>query len=274
MSQSPDIIKDYVSLPLESDEPNHLKSFLLMDGNEKLNVQTQSDFNKQLDCNSETKVKVVSIFGNTGDGKSHTLNNTFFNGEEYFQTSAAQNSCTFGVWAAFQREMNLICLDTEGLLGTTDNENQRTRMLLKVLGISDIVIYRTRSARLHSDMYAFLGTASKAFTEHFSCALKGINQSQSTQALGPAIIIFHETRDTDVLDGTPEDHINDAINKMQMNLKAFSSVKYIGIKTTTPPTNYDQLKSAIVLLKKEKTRHSRKPEYVYKTLQVRFLLVQ
>ncbi len=30
----------------------------------------------------ERKVKVVAVFGNTGDGKSHTMNNIFFDGYE------------------------------------------------------------------------------------------------------------------------------------------------------------------------------------------------
>ena len=40
------------------------------------------EFLQQLGCQRTAKVKVVSIFGNTGDGKSHTLNHTFFNGRE------------------------------------------------------------------------------------------------------------------------------------------------------------------------------------------------
>lgn len=78
------------------------------------------------------KIKVVSVFGNTGDGKSFTLNHTFFEKQEVFRTSASQSSCTLGAWAAFDPQFKVICLDTEGLLGSTQNENQRTRLLLKV----------------------------------------------------------------------------------------------------------------------------------------------
>lgn len=63
------------------------------------------------------KVKVVSIFGNTGEGKSYTMNHVFFNGEEIFKTSPSQMSCTMGVWAKYDPNLNVICLDTEGLLG-------------------------------------------------------------------------------------------------------------------------------------------------------------
>lgn len=70
---------------------------------------------------------------------------------------------------------------------------------LQILAISDIVIYRTRSERLHSDMYDFLGTASKAFCMHFSQALQSLS-IQGSANLGPAVIIFHETRHTKPLE--------------------------------------------------------------------------
>lgn len=92
-------------------------SFLLIDGRENLKVSSPEQFVSKLNCGKDSKVKVVSIFGNTGDGKSHTLNRTFFDGREIFPTSNEQNSCTLGVWAAFDPSLDVICLDTEGLLG-------------------------------------------------------------------------------------------------------------------------------------------------------------
>lgn len=86
-----------------------------------------------------------------------------------------------------------------GLLGATINENQRMRLLLKVLAISDIAIYRTRSERLHSDLFTFLGTASKAFYKHFSTALQSFGLPGPATSLGPAIIVFHETRNTQTI---------------------------------------------------------------------------
>lgn len=175
------------------------KSFLLLDGREELRVASAEIFAKRLGCPMDTKMKVVSIFGNTGDGKSHTMNHAFFDGEEIFCTSASQDSCTLGVWAAFQPALNVLCLDTEGLLGATINENQRMRLLLKVLAISDIAIFRTRSERLHSDMFTFLSTASKAFYKHFSAALQSFGLPGPATSLGPAVVIFHETRNTKVI---------------------------------------------------------------------------
>lgn len=184
---------------LKSININYEQSFLLLDGREELRVPSAELFIKRLGCGKDARVKVVSIFGNTGDGKSHTMNHVFFNGEDIFQTSAAQDSCTLGVWAAYQPTLGVLCLDTEGLLGTTTNENQRMRLLLKVLAISDIVIFRTRSERLHSDMFTFLGTASKAFCKHFSTALQSIGLPGSATSLGPSVLIFHETRNTTVI---------------------------------------------------------------------------
>lgn len=77
-------------------------------------------------------VKVLSIFGNTGDGKSHTLNHILFGGKSMFYTSKSPSSCTVGVWAAYDPTLSLVALDTEGLLGAAANQNQRMRLLLKV----------------------------------------------------------------------------------------------------------------------------------------------
>ena len=54
------------------------------------------------------------------------------------------------------------------------NENHRTRQLLKVLAISDVVIYKTKAERLHSDLFYFLGDASKAYNDHFSAELQQV----------------------------------------------------------------------------------------------------
>lgn len=184
---------------LKSINIHYEKSFLLLDGCEELRVNTPEIFAKRLGCTLDSKMKVISIFGNTGDGKSHTMNHIFFDGEEIFRTSAAQDSCTLGVWAAYQPALNILCLDTEGLLGATTNGDQRMRLLLKVLAISDIAIYRTRSERLHRDLFTFLGTASKAFYKHFSAALQSLGLPGPATSLGPAVFVFHETLNTQTI---------------------------------------------------------------------------
>ena len=177
-------------------------------------VENKEDFAKDLGCHENETLKVVSIFGNTGDGKSHTLNHTFFSGEEVFSTSTSQTSCTIGIWAAYDEKNHLLIIDTEGLLSTSNNSNQRKRLLMKILAISDVIIYRTKAERLHSDMFSFLGDASKAYLKHFSPELKAaIERGQLNLplcSLGPAVVIFHETHRTEVL-GTQSNDLGTVI---------------------------------------------------------------
>lgn len=157
----------------------------------------------KLACGSNDLVKVVSIFGNTGDGKSFTLNHTFFDGKEVFKTSAEQKSCTVGVWAAYDSKTKTVVIDTEGMLGITDNHYKRSRLLLKVLAISDIIIYRTRAERLRTDMCQFLCDASTAYNEYFSTELQDMAKriGKTLADLTPAVIVFHETVNTEVYQG-------------------------------------------------------------------------
>lgn len=94
-----------------------LKAVLILDDKEQLRFQSEDNFLKALNIPPHEKVKVISIFGNTGEGKSYTLNKVFFNGDEVFPTSSSQTSCTLGVWAKYNPKLKVICLDTEGLLG-------------------------------------------------------------------------------------------------------------------------------------------------------------
>ncbi len=80
-------------------------------------MKDEEDFVSRLGCRPDELLKVVSIFGNTGEGKSHTLNHTFFLGREVFKTSPTQESCTVGVWAAMDPVHRVVVIDTEGLLG-------------------------------------------------------------------------------------------------------------------------------------------------------------
>ena len=114
----------------------------LFDQEERVCVQTVEDWADKLGCDLTSQCKVVSILGNTGEGKSHTLNHTFFAGAPVFSTSSLQESCTTGAWASYDPDLQVVIIDTEGMLGAAENENMRTRLLLKVLAVSDIVIYR------------------------------------------------------------------------------------------------------------------------------------
>ncbi|XP_057344321.1 zinc finger FYVE domain-containing protein 1 isoform X3 [Manis pentadactyla] len=252
-------------------------SFLLVDENEEIQVKNEEDFIKKLDCKPDQHLKVVSIFGNTGDGKSHTLNHTFFYGREVFKTSPAQESCTVGVWAAYDPVHKVAVIDTEGLLGATVNLSQRTRLLLKVLAISDLVIYRTHADRLHNDLFKFLGDASEAYLKHFTKELKattarcGLDVPLST--LGPAVIIFHETVHTQLLGSdhpseVPEKLIQDRFRKLGRFPEAFSSIHYKGTRTYNPPTDFSGLRRALEQqLENNTTRSPRHPGVIFKALK-------
>lgn len=272
------------SLKINSDYPSlserNGKSVLLLDGSEQLLVKSERDFLERLRIpNDVQKVKVVCIVGNTGEGKSYTLNQVFFHGEDVFRTSPDQMSCTLGVWAAFDARSNVICLDTEGLLGVTKKENQRTRLLLKILAVSDIIIYRTRAERLQRDMYTFLGGASKAYKEHFDSALRQVRQISglmegSAPSLGPSVIIFHETRHTNTLHSSagvsesPEDILRTLFAQLQLDVDAFSSLKYVGVQTKDV-TSFTELKNAVQLeLANTTVRSARNPKFIYLTLKV------
>lgn len=135
--KKPDVVNDTefksisFSLPTHDSSDGNGKSFVLMDANESLYFSSAEQFCKRLQCSDAAKLKVVSIFGNTGDGKSHTLNHVFFNGNNVFKTSEGQESCTLGVYAALQPEMGVLCLDTEGFLSPSTSNNKRMRMLFK-----------------------------------------------------------------------------------------------------------------------------------------------
>lgn len=217
----------------------------------------------------------MSIFGNTGDGKSYTLNKTFFDGWEVFKTSSAQDACTFGVWAAYCPSLEIIVIDTEGFLGQASNPNIRARMLLKVLAISDIIIYRTRAERLHNDMFSFLGDASSAYTRHFSqeleeacarCSIEG-----PVSVLGPGVIIFHETQHTNVLskvETEPELILRGRFQELNLKVHAFSSLEYIGICSRSQPTNFDLLRSKVEKhIQNSSVRVARSPVVIYKLLK-------
>ncbi|XP_055380400.1 zinc finger FYVE domain-containing protein 1-like isoform X2 [Condylostylus longicornis] len=248
-------------------------SFHLMGRDENLLITTEEEFYNKLRCTENDKIKVVTIFGNTGDGKSHTMNHIFFDGEEIFKTSSDQTSCTVGVMAAMQRRMGVLCIDTEGFLGTNSNPDRIKRMLLKILAISDIIIFRTRCERLRRDMYQFLDTASKAFHRHFTSALQSLDVSESPRSLGPGIIIFHETRYTKPLESTLSESVEDQIRtnfrKLNMNIDSFSSLQYIGIQTEgTKSTNYKRIKDVIKAeIANTTVRSHRQPKVIFKAIR-------
>ncbi|XP_056648224.1 zinc finger FYVE domain-containing protein 1-like isoform X1 [Diorhabda sublineata] len=271
------LISDLQSLNLTYDiDDNDSKSILLLDDCENLQIKSEEEFLNILNIKPNEKVKVVSIFGNTGEGKSYTMNKIFFDGQEMFKTSSSQTSCTLGVWAMYNPEHKVICLDTEGFLGISTKEQQRTRLLLKVMAVSDIIIYRTRAERLQRDMYTFLGSASDAYKQHFSEALKKAlakADSSFSGAIGPGVIIFHETRHTQTLEHSvdltqsPEDIIRQNFHDLNLPYDSFSFIKYIGNRTIGE-TNFENLRIALLdKLESTEVRTKRDAKYIYLTLK-------
>ncbi|KAJ4935104.1 hypothetical protein JOQ06_016640 [Pogonophryne albipinna] len=258
--------------------PDGARSFLLVDEQENLQVRDETEFVDRLGCGDVAGVKVLSIFGNTGDGKSHTLNHILFSGESVFYTSKSPSSCTVGVWAAYDPTLGLVALDTEGLLGAAANQNQRMRLLLKVLAVSDIVVYRTRAERLHNDMFQFLSNASGAYLKHFTPELRALSSrcglDVPLSSLGPAVIVFQETTHTQLLahDAKLSGHADTLLQKrfheLGLGTEAFSSVQYVGTQTITPPTDYSRLLEAVKQqVKNTHTRSPRQPGIMFHALE-------
>ncbi|PSN51709.1 Zinc finger FYVE domain-containing protein 1 [Blattella germanica] len=120
---------------------------------------------------------------------------------------------------------------------------------MQVLAVSDIVIYRTRSERLHQDLYTFLGSASRAYTQHFQAALQAVGQRTLTES--------------------SEDFLRNRFAQSKLDIEAFSSLRYVGIQTLTPPTDFTDLRVAVQSeLENTTVRSARQPHVVYHTLKV------
>ncbi|XP_056467560.1 zinc finger FYVE domain-containing protein 1 [Gadus chalcogrammus] len=254
------------------------RSFLLVDEQENLQVHDECEFVERLGCGDMSEVKVLSVFGNTGDGKSHTLNHILFGGETVFYTSKSPSSCTVGVWAAYDPSLSLLALDTEGLLGAATNQNQRMRLLLKVLAVSDLVVYRTRAERLHNDMFQFLSSASAAYLKHFTPELRALSSrcglDVPLSSLGPAVIVFQETTHTQLLGheslaaGHADTLLQRRFHDLSLGTEAFSSMQYVGTQTVAPPTDYSLLLEAVrQQVRNTHTRSPRQPAIVFRALE-------
>ncbi|CAF4843715.1 unnamed protein product [Rotaria sp. Silwood1] len=253
---------------------NSSKEFLLFDANEHLTIDDEFEFLNRLKCEKDLHVKCVSIIGNTGDGKSYTLNQIFFNGQEIFHTSSTSNSCTLGIWTAFDENHQIILFDTEGHLGLTENNNRRNRLLFKILCISDIIIYRTRSSTLSNNMFQFLSDVSNVYIKYFQKELEiimknyQINQSLST--IGPALIIFHETQHTEILKNySAVKQIKERFKTMNLSYDAYSSIEYVGIQTVgEKSSDFNEIKATITAILDDNNRRFRRPlSVIFKTLK-------
>jgi zinc finger FYVE domain-containing protein 1 len=220
----------------------------IIDEEERLihrNLSQEEELLHHLGCEASSTVKVLAIFGNTGDGKSHALNHAVFEGMEVFRTSDRQESCTMGVWLAFSKELDLWCIDTEGLLGSTANAQKRARLLLKILGVSDIIIYLSRAERLHTDLFDFLQFGSDSFLQYFAADLEhtAARFNLPVAHIGPSVIVFHQTVHTRPLESA---ELLRARFRDHAFPKAYSGVAYIGTQQVPGlPTDFQVLRQAI-----------------------------
>lgn len=153
---------------------------------------------------------------------------------------------------------------------------------------------------MHRDLFTFLGSASRAFTHHFQTALQNVGLGGPLSALGPAVIVFHETRHTRplqpsnifekkffccvyccfliiyvklfeflALTESPEDVLRNRFAEMKLEMEAFSSLRYIGVQTKSLETNFSELKQAVKReLENTTVRSPRQPAIVFQTLKV------
>jgi len=102
------------------------------------------------------------------------------------------------VFSFLEHVSNTLATPTEHL-PSADSEGA----LVQVLAVSDIVIYVTRAERLHQDMFSFLEDASAAYCKYFQKELEAAAaltcNSAAVSSVGPALVLFHETRNTEVL---------------------------------------------------------------------------
>ena len=135
------------------------------------------------------------------------------------------------MWAAFQPLVNAVFLDTEGFSGNSGNLNSRKRLLLKVMSLSDVVIYKTRSERLSDEVLQNLADASEAHYRFFANKIGG-----GGPLPGPSVVICHETQFSDVLPGrdadgvSPEEHIADRMDHNRQDRTSLRRISYVGAR--------------------------------------------
>lgn len=88
-------------------------------------VKTVEDFIMKLGCETDMKLKVVSVFGDDGNALAEAINQTFYNGAVIFRPSSVG-----GIWAAYCQSLKAIILMVEGIQTIKNNPN--AWVLLKV----------------------------------------------------------------------------------------------------------------------------------------------
>lgn len=223
--------------------PNDRLPFQILDEQEDILVTDPNHFLQNLGLDRGEGIlqtKVVSVVGNAGEGKSHALNYLFCDGNK-FRTSSnsgtegdTSNSVSTDVWLFLAKEQGALVLDTPGKAGTGLMGYKTNRLLFKVMAVSDIVIYRTRSERLQSDMFEFLSGFCTAYNDFMKQDLHDLVDKGESEFVShrPALIICHDTRTTSVIadngSGTASQQIVATAKRLGFTLDTFCRITYIG----------------------------------------------
>lgn len=71
------------------------------------------------------------------------------------------------------------------------------------------------------------------------------------------------------VDKSVEDILRERFAQMNIDLEAFSSLRYVGLQTTRPPTNYGIIKTAVANeIENTSVRSPRQPDVVFKAIDV------
>ncbi|KAG7175604.1 Zinc finger FYVE domain-containing protein 1-like [Homarus americanus] len=212
--------------------PPEKQCFKLINEKEELQVKNAEELLKKMGCprDKDLQVKVVSIFGNTGEGKSYTMNQIFFKGAEV--TSSNQSSCTLGVWGAYDGANKALVLDTEGMLGISNSSKQRKRLLLKC------------------QMSSYTGHAQRDST--LTCTSSWLRRQELTQKAGH----------------NPEEQLKENFLKQNLKIDGFNSLHYIGEHNTGNDTDFKRMRQAITEeLQNNGVRSPRRPKIILDMLE-------
>lgn len=90
-----------------------------------------------------------------------------------------------------------------------------------------------------------------------------------TRSLSPRNYLFFFLILIVAVDKSPEDILRERFAQMEIGLDAFSSLRYVGIQTTHPPTNYKIVQNVLHLeIENTTVRSPRSLEIVYKAIEV------
>lgn len=71
------------------------------------------------------------------------------------------------------------------------------------------------------------------------------------------------------IDKSPEDILRERFAEMNIDLEAFSSLRYIGIQTKQAPTDYSAIRNALQLeIENTAVRSARPPDVIFKAIDV------